>query len=124
MYIAEDSLIINNINMGKYITSAKFGFHDTWGDDTGYTLSNNFTGTFKGTFPKITIKLAKNLTPEQIKLLTTKIFRTVFQTITYDDPDGTRKTITTHKGDLEITSTGIRKHDAFTYSFVGNEALK
>lgn len=124
MYISKESLIINDINMGEYITNVKYGFHDTWSDDTGYTLSNKFTGTFKGTFPKITIKLAKGLTPKQITMLTNKIFRTKFQKITYDDPDGTRKTITTHKGDLEFTFTGIRKHESFTYSFVGNEALE
>lgn len=124
MYISKDSLIINGINMGKYITEATFGFYDTWSEDTGYTLSNKFTGTFKGTFPKITIKFGKSLTSEQITTLTNSIFRTVIQTITYDDPDGTKKTIKTHKGDLTLKYTGINKHQSFNYDFVGNEALK
>lgn len=124
MYISKDSLVINGINMGKYITEATFGFYDTWSEDAGYTLSNKFTGTFKGTFPKITIKFGKSLTSEQITTLTNSIFRTVIQTITYDDPDGTKKTIKTHKGDLALKYTGINKHQSFNYDFVGNEALK
>lgn len=124
MYISKDSLIINNINVGKYITEATFGFYDTWSSDTGFnTLSGNFVGTFKGTYPKITIKFAKSLSIDDLKILTTSIFRTTSQTIVYDDPDGTRKTITTHKGDLAIKFTGIKKKEAFSYDFVGNNPL-
>lgn len=124
MFINKDSLIINGINIGKYITEATYGFYDTWSSDTGFnTLSGNFVGTFKGTYPKITIKFAKSLPIEDLKTLTTSIFRTTLQSITYDDPDGTRKTITTHKGDLALRFTGINKKDAFTYDFVGNNPL-
>lgn len=124
MYISKDSLIINNINVGKYITEATFGFYDTWSSDTGFnTLSGNFVGTFKGTYPKITIKFAKSLSIDDLKILTTSIFRTTSQTIVYDDPDGTRKKITTHKGDLAIKFTGIKKKEAFSYDFVGNNPL-
>lgn len=124
MYISKDSLIINNINVGKYITEATFGFYDTWSSDTGFnTLSGNFVGTFKGTYPKITIKFAKSLSIDDFKILTTSIFRTTSQTIIYDDPDGTRKTITAHKGDLAIKFTGIKKKEAFSYDFVGNNPL-
>lgn len=124
MYISKDSLIINNINVGKYITEATFGFYDTWSSDTGFnTLSGNFVGTFKGTYPKITIKFAKSLSIDDLKTLATSIFRTTSQTIIYDDPDGTRKTITTHKGDLAIKFTGIKKKEAFSYDFVGNNPL-
>ena len=124
MYISKDSLIINNINMKDYITEATYGFYDTWSSDTGFnTLRGNVTGTFKGTYPKITVKFAKSLTKEQIIYLTNNIFRTLYQTIVYDDPSGVRKTIKTHKGDLVIKYNGINKKDAFTYDFVGNEAL-
>ena len=82
MYISKDSLIINGINMGKYILEATYGFYDTWSSDTGFnTLSGKFSGTFKGTYPKITIKFAKSLSIDDLKMLTTKIFRTTTQTI-------------------------------------------
>lgn len=124
MFINKDSLVINDISIGKYITSAKYGFYDTWSSDAGFnTLSGKFVGTFKGTYPKITITFGR-LKPEDITMLTNTIFRTSIQTIIYDDPDGTRKTIKTHKGDLELNFTGINKSNGFNYSFVGNEALE
>ena len=124
MFISKDSLIINGLNMGKYITEATYGFYDTWSSDSGYnTLSGNFNGTFKGTYPKITVKFAKSLSINDIKTLTNTIFRTVYQTITYDDPDGTRKTIQTHKGDLLLKFTGINKKDGFSYEFVSNKKI-
>lgn len=124
MYINKDSLIINNINMKDYILEATYGFYDTWSEDTGFnTLSGKFSGTFKGTYPKITVKFAKSLTIEQIKTLTNSIFRTVTQTLQYDDPTGNRKTIYTHKGDLALKFVGINKHESFDYDFVGNEPL-
>lgn len=122
MFIDKDSIIINGISMGQYLTNAKYGFFDTWSSDTGYTLSNKFTGTFKGTFPKLTLSFAP-LTPQQITYLTNNIFRTITQTISYDDPDGTRKTMQTHKGDLELDFSGINQSSGFKFEFVGNEAL-
>lgn len=124
MFINKDSLIINDISIGKYITEATYGYYDTWSNDTGYnTLSGNFQGTFKGTYPKISIRFAKGISIEDLKMLTSKIFRTITQTITYDDPDGTRKTIKTHKGDLALKFYGINKKDGFSYEFVGNSKL-
>ena len=122
MFINENSIIINGISMGQYLISAKYGFFDTWSSDTGYTLSNKFTGTFKGTFPKLTLSF-RPLTTTEITYLTTNIFRTVTQTISYDDPDGTRKTIQTHKGDLELDFDNINHSSGFQYAFVSNGAL-
>lgn len=123
MFDIKDSIIVNNISLGQYITEAIFGFYDTWSSDTGYTLSNKFTGTFKGTFPKITVRFAKGLDKDTITMLTNSIFRTIIQTVTYRDPSGTTKTIQTHKGDLALKYNGINKHEGFAYDFVGNEAL-
>lgn len=124
MFIDKESLLINGLNMGKYITEATYGYYDTWSSDTGFnTLSGNFSGTFKGTHPKISVKFAKSLSIEDLKELNTKIFRTVYQTITFYDLDGKKKTITTHKGDLSIRFSGINKKDGFSYDFVGNKKL-
>ena len=124
MYINKDSLIIICLNMCNYITESTFGYFDTWSPNTGYnSLSGNFVGTFKGTYPKITVKFAKSLSIENLKILTNKIFRTTTQTIIYDDPDGTRKTINTHKGDFVVRFTGINKKDGFSFDFVGNKKI-
>lgn len=123
MFIGKDSLIINGISIGQYLSDdVAYGYFDTWSSDTGYTLSNRFTGTFKGTVPKFTLKF-RPLTPSEITYLTNNIFRNPIQTVTYDDVDGTRKTITTHKGDLELNFYYINKSKSFNYELVGNEAL-
>lgn len=122
MFISKDSLVINGISMGQYLTNVKYGFFDTWSSDTGYTLSNKFTGTFKGTVPKFSLSF-RPLKPSEITYLTNNIFRRVIQTVAYDDPDGTRKTVTTHKGDLELDYYHIDMSKPFGFELVGNEAL-
>ena len=123
MFDVTNSLVINGINMKDYITEATFGYYDTWGEDSGYTLSNVFVGTFKGTIPKFTVKYAKGLTSQQITYLTNQIFRKPYQTISYKDADGTIKTLQTHKGDLSIKYKGLGKHDQFTQEYVGNTRI-
>ena len=123
MFIGKDSLIINGISMGQYLAdNVRYGFFDTWDANAGYTLSNKFTGTFKGTIPKFTLKF-RPLTPTEITYLTNNLFRTVTQTVSYDDPNGTRKTIHTHKGDLDLDFYYINKSKAFNFELVGNEAI-
>lgn len=122
MFINQDSLIINGISIGQYLISVKYGFFDTWSNDTGYTLSNKFTGTFKGTMPKFTLNFLP-LKRSEIIYLTNNLFRVVISTVTYDDPDGTRKTITVHKGDIEFDYNNIDYSKPFTFELVGNEAL-
>lgn len=122
MFRGIDSLIINNIKIGNYLTEVEFGYFDTWGNDTGYTLSNKFSGTFKGTIPKFTLKF-RPLEPEEIIYLTNNIFRTVIQYVQFNDADGTTKNIETHKGDLQLNYTYIDMSKAFSYELVGNEAL-
>ena len=122
MYIDKDSLIINGINMGSYITEATFSYNDTWSSDTGYTLSNKFVGEFKGTIPKITVKFG-SLNTEQIKTLATSIFKTVTQTVEFVDITGTKRTISTHKGDLALKFMKLKKASGFSYDFVGNGVL-
>lgn len=122
MFIDKDSVIVNGISLGTYLTKVKYGFYDTWSSDTGYTLSNKFTGTFKGTFPKITLSF-RPLKQNEITYLTNNIFRTVTQSLRYYDPQKGYITITTHKGDTEFEFDRIGESKGFNFSLVGNEAL-
>ena len=122
MFLNKDSITINGISMGQYLTNVKYGFYDTWSSDTGYTLSNKFIGTFKGTIPKITLNF-RPLTTTEITYLTNNIFRKVISTVVYDDPDGARKTISTHKGDLELDFYHINMSKSFAFELVGTEVL-
>ena len=68
MFIDKNSVIINNIAMGQYLTRAKFGYYKTWSSDTGYNLANEFTGTFTGLFPKLVLTF-KRLNSDEVKAL-------------------------------------------------------
>lgn len=122
MFDGKDSITIEGISMGQYLTEITYGYFDTWSSDTGYTLSNKFTGTFKGTVPKWTLKF-RPLTTSEITYLTTNIFRKTLLTVVYKDASGVSKTFYAHKGDLELNYFHINMSKAFTYEIVGNNPL-
>lgn len=39
MYIDKNSLIIDGINMGQYITQVEFGYNKLWASDSGRNLA-------------------------------------------------------------------------------------
>ena len=39
MYIDKDSLIINGVNMGAYLTQADFEYNKLWASDSGRNLA-------------------------------------------------------------------------------------
>lgn len=119
MFINENSIVINNVNMSKYLTRAKFGYYKTWSSDTGYNLANSFTGTFTGLFPKLVLTF-KRLNQAEVQSLA-PIFDSITQTVTYDDPVKGRYTMQTHTGDWEIEYIKMKKGQQFTVSFIANK---
>ena len=45
MFINVNSIKINNVSMGQYLTSAKYSYNKLWAKDTGRNLAGNMTGT-------------------------------------------------------------------------------
>lgn len=43
MYVNIDSIIINNISMGQYITQADFEYNKLWSSDSGRNLAGTQT---------------------------------------------------------------------------------
>ena len=122
MFISKDSIIINSISIGQYLTEVKYGYHKQWASDTGRnTLSGNMSGTLLGIYPKLTLKFRK-LTQAEIEIIT-PILDSASQSLTYYDP--TKKaniTIATYTGDYEIVNkqiiSGNAKNDGFECSFI------
>ena len=113
MFINKNSIIINNVNMGEYITEAKFGYNKLWSKDSGRNLAGTQSGTLIGIFPKIILQF-RSLTQNELEQIT-EILDSARQTTTYYDPNKKRNiTMTTYTGDYEITNKGI----------VGNEGIK
>lgn len=117
MFLDKDSIYMDNISMGKYLTQVKFGYNKLWSNDSGRTLSGKMTGTLIGIFPKIIMSF-RRLTFEELTYLAPH-FDNTRQTIKYMDPNkNTQLTIETYTGDWEIVYKSIGKGQAFDLSFI------
>ncbi len=125
MFINRDSIIINNVSIGQYILDVNFGYHKMWGSDTGRnTLSGDFSGTFKGVYPKLTFQFRK-LTKSEIELLA-PILDSPYQYTTYYDPyKQANVTMRTYSNDWEIKNKSFvdeaRKGESFTWAVISTK---
>ena len=121
MFINKDSIMINNVSIGQYLTEAKYGYNKLWANDSGRNLAGNMVGTLIGIFPKLTLQFRK-LTKSELEVIT-PILDSTNQTVTYYDPTKqSNVTMTTYTGDYEITNKNIidnnAKNDGFSCSFI------
>ena len=123
MFINPNSLIVNNINLGKYIVQATYSYNKLWSNDSGRNLAGTQSGTLVGIFPKIVVQFRK-LTKSELELLT-PILDSARQTVQYYDPSKKTMTrMTTYTGDYEIVNKGIIGHiknEGFQISFISTK---
>lgn len=121
MFINRNSITINSINFGQYITEAKFGYYKLWSEDSGRNLAGTQSGTLTGIYPKIILTFRK-LTQAELEIIV-PILDSQTQTVSYYDPFKKQQTtMTTYTGDYEITNkriiNGNAKNEGFTCSFI------
>ena len=121
MFIDKNSIVINNVNMGQYITEAKYQYNKLWSSDTGRNLAGSSSGTLIGIFPKIILQFRK-LKKSELEVIV-PILDSANQTITYYDPNKkTTTSITTYTGDYEVLNkyiiNGNKKNEGFSCSFI------
>lgn len=123
MFIDKNSLIVNNINLGKYIVEARYGYNKLWSSDSGRNLAGTQSGTLIGIFPKIVVQFRK-LTQTELELLA-PVLDSVRQTVQYYDPNKkAMTTMTTYTGDYEVINKGIIGHiknEGFQISFISTK---
>ena len=123
MFINPNSLIVNNINLGKYIVQATYSYNKLWSSDSGRNLAGTQSGTLVGIFPKIVVQFRK-LTKSELELLT-PILDSARQTVQYYDPNKkTMTTMRTYTGDYEVVNKGIVGHvknEGFQISFISTK---
>ena len=123
MFIDKDSLIINGINLGKYMVQATYSYNKLWSSDSGRNLAGEQSGTLVGIFPKIVVQFRK-LTRSELEFLT-PILDSARQTVQYYDPNKrTMTTMTTYTGDYEVVNKGIVGHiknEGFQISFISTK---
>lgn len=118
MFINKDSVIINNVNMGQYLTQVDYEYNKLWASDSGRNLAGVQTGTLIGIFPKLVLYFRKLTTAELHTLA--PILDSARQSVTYyDDNKGQNVTMTTYTGDWKITNKNKNgKADSFQCSFI------
>ena len=123
MFINPNSLIVNNINLGKYIVEARYGYNKLWSSDSGRNLAGTQSGTLIGIFPKIIVQFRK-LTQTELETLA-PILDSARQTVQYYDPSKkAMTTMTTYTGDYEVINKGIIGHiknEGFQISFISTK---
>ena len=123
MFIDKNSLIVNNINLGKYIVQATYSYNKLWGNDSGRNLAGVQSGTLIGIFPKIVVQFRK-LTQTELETLI-PILDSARQTVQYYDPNKkAMTTMTTYTGDYEVINKGIIGHiknEGFQISFISTK---
>ena len=120
MFINKDSLIVNGINLGRYIVQATYSYNKLWSNDSGRNLAGTQSGTLIGIFPKIIVQFRK-LTKIELETII-PILDSARQTVKYYDPNKkAMTTMTTYTGDYEIDNKGIIGHiknEGFQISFI------
>lgn len=121
MFTDKNSIIINSVSMGQYLTEVDFQYPKLWGDDTGRNLAGDFTGTFLGIYPKIKLSFRK-LTKDELQLIA-PILDAPEQTFTYYDPFKQQTiTLSTYTGDWNVINKNIvnnkKKNEGFEISFI------
>lgn len=122
MFINKNSIIIDGVNMGQYITEAKFGYNKLWSSDSGRNLSGDMVATLVGVYPKIILEFRK-LTKIELETIIPILDRP-FQNTTYYDPNKKQNiTMRTYTGDYEVSNKGIigtegLKNESFNCSFI------
>ena len=123
MFIDKNSLIVNNINLGKYIVQATYSYNKLWSNDSGRNLAGTQSGTLVGIFPKIIVQFRK-LTQIELETLA-PVLDSARQTVQYYDPNKkAMTTMTTYTGDYEVINKGIVGHvknEGFQISFISTK---
>lgn len=122
MYLNKNSFYIDNVNMGTYLISVKYGYHKIWDKDAGRNnIAGTYTGTLIGIFPKFTLHFG-TLTQAQLETIVPLLDKAQ-QNVSYYDPNLKRQnTISCYSGDYEIenknTLENVNTNEEFEISII------
>ena len=125
MYIDKNSVLVNGINLGQYVTEIEYGYNKLWASDSGRNMAGVQSGTLIGIFPKFKVNF-RSLTKEELELLA-PLFDSATQNFTYYDPvKKSSLTITTYTGDWATLNrntfeNSAKANESFTISFISRK---
>lgn len=120
MFVEKDSIKVNGISFGQYLTQADYGYNKLWSEDSGRNLAGTQSGTLIGIFPKLELQF-RRLTKDELHTLA-PILDSPSQTVEYyDDNKGQMTTMQTYTGDWKISNKGINANEPFSISFIAKK---
>lgn len=123
MFIDKDSVKVNNISFGQYLTEVDYQYNKLWSSDSGRNLAGTQSGTLIGIFPKLVMQFRK-LTTEELKIVA-PILDSAVQNVTYYDPNKKANvTMKTYTGDWSVKYKGINTGSGFSCSFISTKKRK
>ena len=121
MFINKNSIIIDGVNMGQYITEAKYSYNKLWASDSGRNLSGTMVASLVGVFPKLILEFRK-LTKSELEVIIPILDRPYQNTTYYDPNKKANVTMRTYTGDYEVSNKSIingnTKNESFSCSFI------
>ena len=121
MLLDKDSLIIDNIKMGQYLTKAKFGYHKIWSSKSGRNMAGVNSGTLVGIFPKITMSFRK-LNTEEVGIILS-LFNKAENKVTFYNPDLKKKitNMSCYSNDQEMDQEYLGEIKGYSSAVIANE---
>lgn len=120
MFVDKDSIKVNNISFGQYLTQAEYQYNKLWSDDSGRNLAGTQSGTLIGIFPKLVLQF-RRLSKDELHSIA-PILDSASQTVQYyDDYKGQNVTMDTYTGDWSVVNKSINVNEAFEISFIAKK---
>lgn len=120
MFIDKDSIKVNNISFGKYLTQADYQYNKLWADDSGRNLAGTQSGTLIGIFLKIEMQF-RRLSKEELHEIAPILDSTTQTVQYYDDNKGETVSMDTYTGDWTISNKSINVNEPFSVSFIAKK---
>lgn len=117
--INKDSIKIDGVSMGQYLTGATIGYYKLWSSDSGRNMAGTNTGTLIGIFPKVQLTF-RTLTDSELSIIL-KLVNKANMTLTYWDTElQQKKSLSCYAGDVETPVKKLGKYQSFTVSIITN----
>lgn len=117
MFVDKDSIKINNVSFGQYLTQAEYQYNKLWSDDSGRNLAGSQVGTLIGIFPKLVLQF-RRLTKDELHLIAPILDSASQTTQYYDDNKAQNVTMSTYTGDWSVVSKSININEPFSISVI------
>ncbi len=120
MLIDKDDVTVDNVSMGQYCTSIRFGYHKVWGKDTGRNNAGDNSGTLLGIYPKLTFTFHK-LNENDVSILLS-LFNKAENKVTFYNPDLKKKiyNMSCYSNDQEFEQKYLGKVEGYSSAVIAN----